>query len=191
MRQQLLQFQITITLLLAPILACSAFTVSTGRTATTATSTGTATATRNNRQLQQSTGPRLLLQVPASSSSSSSSPSSLNYKLFNYQQLSSSSSSSSSSSTWLAAISGESDSDSDSGDSSFSDEETTLSKDVAPAWKRVVLFYKYNKDGSIKSKSDDDDGLTFKQKLAKMGLSALLSYGFVSNMSYCITVSLA
>lgn len=39
--------------------------------------------------------------------------------------------------------------------------------------------------------NEEDDGLTFKQKLAKMGLSALLSYGFVSNMSYSVTVSLA
>ncbi|OEU22471.1 hypothetical protein FRACYDRAFT_162049, partial [Fragilariopsis cylindrus CCMP1102] len=30
-----------------------------------------------------------------------------------------------------------------------------------------------------------------RQKLAKMGLSALLSYGFVSNMSYCVSVGLA
>ena len=38
---------------------------------------------------------------------------------------------------------------------------------------------------------EDDDGLTFRQKLAKMGLSVVLSYGWVSNMSYSITVSLA
>mmetsp|Transcript_30022 Transcript_30022/g.36597 ORF Transcript_30022/g.36597 Transcript_30022/m.36597 type:complete len:297 (+) Transcript_30022:58-948(+) len=37
----------------------------------------------------------------------------------------------------------------------------------------------------------EDDGLTFKQKLGKMGMSALLSYGFVSNMSYAVSVSLA
>lgn len=42
----------------------------------------------------------------------------------------------------------------------------------------------------IFQKKDDDD-LTFKQKLAKMGLSVLLSYGFVSNMSYVVSVSLA
>jgi hypothetical protein len=35
------------------------------------------------------------------------------------------------------------------------------------------------------------DGLTFKQRLGKMGLSVFLSYGWVSNMSYCVTVSLA
>jgi len=54
-----------------------------------------------------------------------------------------------------------------------------------PLWKRVVFFYKYKKT------NDDDDGLTFKQKLANMGLSALLSYGFVSNLSYCVSVGLA
>jgi hypothetical protein len=36
-----------------------------------------------------------------------------------------------------------------------------------------------------------DDGLTTKQRLAKLGLSAALSYGWVSNMSYSVTVSLA
>ena len=35
------------------------------------------------------------------------------------------------------------------------------------------------------------DKLTAKEKLAKMGLSALLSYGWVSNMSYAVTVSIA
>ncbi|CAJ1953340.1 unnamed protein product [Cylindrotheca closterium] len=37
----------------------------------------------------------------------------------------------------------------------------------------------------------EDDGLTFKQKLSKAGLSVMLSYGWVSNVSYSITVSLA
>jgi hypothetical protein len=36
-----------------------------------------------------------------------------------------------------------------------------------------------------------DDGLTFKQRLAKAGLSVVLSYGWVSNVSYSISVSLA
>mmetsp|Transcript_12020 Transcript_12020/g.30467 ORF Transcript_12020/g.30467 Transcript_12020/m.30467 type:complete len:264 (-) Transcript_12020:149-940(-) len=61
---------------------------------------------------------------------------------------------------------------------------------LAPVWKRIVFFNKYNKDGTPKSQ-EEEDGLTFRQKLAKMGLSVLLSYGFVSNMSYCVTVSLA
>ena len=33
--------------------------------------------------------------------------------------------------------------------------------------------------------------MSTKELFAKMGLSALLSYGFVSNMSYCVSVSLA
>lgn len=36
-----------------------------------------------------------------------------------------------------------------------------------------------------------NDGLTTKQRLAKLGLNAVLSYGWVSNMSYCVSVSLA
>lgn len=35
------------------------------------------------------------------------------------------------------------------------------------------------------------DGLTFRQRLAKLGLNVALSYGWVSNMSYSVTVSLA
>lgn len=38
---------------------------------------------------------------------------------------------------------------------------------------------------------DDDDGLTTRQRLAKMGLAAVLSYGWVSNVSYAICVSIA
>ena len=37
----------------------------------------------------------------------------------------------------------------------------------------------------------EKDGLTTRQRLAKMGLSALLSYGWVSNMSYAVTLSLS
>mmetsp|Transcript_112919 Transcript_112919/g.315473 ORF Transcript_112919/g.315473 Transcript_112919/m.315473 type:complete len:253 (+) Transcript_112919:106-864(+) len=36
-----------------------------------------------------------------------------------------------------------------------------------------------------------DDGLTFRQRLAKAGMSVVLSYGWVSNVSYSVTVSLA
>mmetsp|Transcript_11639 Transcript_11639/g.24832 ORF Transcript_11639/g.24832 Transcript_11639/m.24832 type:complete len:284 (+) Transcript_11639:169-1020(+) len=38
---------------------------------------------------------------------------------------------------------------------------------------------------------NEDDGLTTKERLAKMGLSALLSYGWVSNMSYAVALSLS
>ena len=42
----------------------------------------------------------------------------------------------------------------------------------------------------LTEKKNPDD-LTFRQKLSKMGVSVLLSYGFVSNMSYAISVTLA
>ena len=40
-------------------------------------------------------------------------------------------------------------------------------------------------------KEKNEEKIPFRQKLSKMGLSAVLSYGFVSNLSYCVTVSLA
>lgn len=43
----------------------------------------------------------------------------------------------------------------------------------------------------FKKKEKNDDGLTTKERLAKMGLSALLSYGWVSNMSYAVMLSLS
>ena len=175
MRQQF-QYQIVLLVLLAPILACSGFTIS-GRT--TGTATATATAARN-RQLQSRPE---LLQVQAQVQQLPSLTSNL---LKNHHQSSSSSPSSLSLASSLAVTSG--DSDSDSSEETPGNDEVEKVDDV-PGWKRVLFFYKYNKDGSIKSRSGDD--LTFKQKLAKMGMSALLSYGFVSNMSYCVTVSLA
>jgi hypothetical protein len=39
--------------------------------------------------------------------------------------------------------------------------------------------------------STPSDGVTFRQRLAKLGLAAALSYGWVSNMSYSVSVSLA
>lgn len=38
---------------------------------------------------------------------------------------------------------------------------------------------------------NDDSSLTTRQRLAKMGLAAVLSYGWVSNVSYAICISLA
>ena len=37
----------------------------------------------------------------------------------------------------------------------------------------------------------ENDGLTFRQRMAKMGLAVVLSYGWVSNMSYCVCMSIA
>jgi hypothetical protein len=42
-----------------------------------------------------------------------------------------------------------------------------------------------------KHTEEGGESFTFKQKLAKAGMSTLLSYGFVSNMSYAVTVSIA
>merc|ERR1719464_2549847 len=132
---------------------------------------------RNNRQLRpQSNGPELL-QVQVTQTS-----------LFFDSYISSAESSLLSSSAGDdSLLSSEEETNSDIGDE-FEIEDAA----VVPNWKRILMFYKYNKGGCLKSKLDkEDDGLTFKQKLAKMGLSALLSYGFVSNISYCVTVSLA
>lgn len=68
----------------------------------------------------------------------------------------------------------------DVGDLNLADSSTT----APPAlWKRVVSMYKRG--------AGDGDGLTFRQRLAKAGMSVVLSYGFVSNMSYCVSVSAA
>jgi len=40
-------------------------------------------------------------------------------------------------------------------------------------------------------KTKNDDGLTTKERLAKLGLSAFLSYGWISNMSYAVALSLS
>jgi hypothetical protein len=44
---------------------------------------------------------------------------------------------------------------------------------------------------SMYKTNESDEKITFRQRLAKMGLATILSYGFVSNMSYAITVSCA
>jgi hypothetical protein len=175
MRQR---FQFQILLLLAPILASSAFTIYSGRT----TALARAGHSNNNQQLvlrqQQSTGPEWLsIQAPQNSPSVKFNPCHDQRSHF------------SPSTILCSAASADSDESSSLENNEKSDDKGEAEA-VAPTWKRVMFFYKYNKDGSIKS-NDDGDGLTFKQKLAKMGLSVLLSYGFVSNMSYCVTVSLA
>lgn len=49
-------------------------------------------------------------------------------------------------------------------------------------WGRVKSYFLQTKN---------DDGLTFKQRLAKMGVATVLSYGMISNLSYAILISLA
>ena len=61
------------------------------------------------------------------------------------------------------------------------------SQEVADATTKSLL----SKLKSIVQPKKDPSGLTTKEKLRKMGLAALLSYGFVSNMSYAITLSVS
>lgn len=49
-------------------------------------------------------------------------------------------------------------------------------------WKRVKGYF-------VKDK--EDDGLTFRQRLAKMGVATVLSYGMISNLSYAILISIS
>jgi len=69
---------------------------------------------------------------------------------------------------------------------------TTKSDDVSTtdsvAEEKTSIIGKFK---SIFKREKNDDGLTTKERLAKMGLSVLLSYGWVSNMSYSVTLSLA
>ena len=39
--------------------------------------------------------------------------------------------------------------------------------------------------------SKNDDGMTFKARLAKMGVATVLSYGMISNLSYAILIALS
>ena len=78
---------------------------------------------------------------------------------------------------------------SDGGEASAPSDEADASAPAvssSPSEKRGIL-------GKIKSAFGDKDnsGLTGRERLAKMGLSALLSYGWVSNMSYAVTLSLS
>ena len=67
-----------------------------------------------------------------------------------------------------------------------SDDADASAASSSPSEKRGIL-------SKIKSAFVDKDnsGLTGRERLAKMGLSALLSYGWVSNMSYAVTLSLS
>lgn len=65
-------------------------------------------------------------------------------------------------------------------DASAVNGDTNASNDIQLSfWQRVQKYTR------------PKDDLTFRQRLAKMGLNCALSYGFVSNMSYCVSVSAA
>ena len=57
-------------------------------------------------------------------------------------------------------------------------------------WRNRFFPLQKNKK-QTKLDGDSDDGLTTRQRLSKMGLSVLLSYGFVSNVSTSITACIS
>ena len=71
---------------------------------------------------------------------------------------------------------------------------TINSSNIWSKWKQwfqqrrqsIASMYKKTNENN-----ENEDKLTFRQRLAKMGLATILSYGFVSNMSYAVTVSCA
>jgi hypothetical protein len=107
--------------------------------------------------------------------------------------------------TIVESTSAESDSSSNSNSSSSrhpqgsSDTATTTTTTAANAmvsWKKNVMVQSQQLRQKIVSiyrtaNRRTEDGLTFRQRLTKMGLATMLSYGFVSNMSYAVTVSCA
>lgn len=72
-------------------------------------------------------------------------------------------------------------------DDSSSPDETEESSVEKQEENKLSILQNMKKSFSKKEKDD----LTFRQRLAKMGLAAVLSYGMVSNVSYSISVSLA
>jgi len=87
----------------------------------------------------------------------------------------------------LPALTSSVPSDDSSASEESKDDEPEESSEVAAddtstktLWKRTKNYF-----------AGPDDGLTFRQRLAKMGLATVLSYGWVSNMSYSICISLA
>jgi hypothetical protein len=54
----------------------------------------------------------------------------------------------------------------------------------------LTTFQRFKKILSSGSGKKKDDGLTFRQQLAKMGLSVAISYGFVSNLTGCSSIVL-
>lgn len=62
------------------------------------------------------------------------------------------------------------------------EEAVDVGKPKAGLGKRIASYFKG---------SDADDGLTFRQRLAKMGLATVLSYGWISNTNAMVLVSAA
>lgn len=74
-------------------------------------------------------------------------------------------------------------------------EPTTISSSSTTIGKmnklKSIIFRRNNSNYTNNSGGSTAGGLTTRERLAKMGLSALLSYGWVSNMSYAVTLSLS
>ena len=65
------------------------------------------------------------------------------------------------------------------------------SSNIWSKWKQWFQQRRQSIASMYKKTNENEDKLTFRQRLAKMGLATILSYGFVSNMSYAVTVSCA
>ena len=68
---------------------------------------------------------------------------------------------------------------------------TTTTNGFATKLKSIISFRNKKQGDTRADAGGGGGGLTTRERLAKMGLSALLSYGWVSNMSYAVTLSLS
>lgn len=80
-------------------------------------------------------------------------------------------------------------------DESETEEESSLSEEESSLSEVEETVESLNRWQRLKRKiipsNSEFEGLTFRQKLTKAGLSVLLSYGWVSNASFAVTFSLA
>lgn len=76
-------------------------------------------------------------------------------------------------------------------DSSNDDADALLSTPADNDKSKLTFRQRLSKVFSKKDVIEEDEKLPLRQRLAKMGLACVLSYGFVSNMNYSITISLS
>jgi hypothetical protein len=72
-----------------------------------------------------------------------------------------------------------------------SDESSTSNNSASSSAPPPTTWIQRLRRSVSKAYRPKEDGLTFRQRLAKMGLATVLSYGWVSNMSYGVSVSTA
>lgn len=70
----------------------------------------------------------------------------------------------------------------ESSEDEANEEEAAAQDEAIRFWGRLKAYF---------FKGKKDESLTFKQRLAKMGVATVLSYGMISNLSYAILVALA